>query len=159
SLIMLVGGLIGVFFIIALRRPLCVDANLPWPESVASAEIVKAGQQSGDAPRLIFGSLLFGVVMQVLKSDKGLQIMREYLEGVLKIAPVTISWSTPSLSPALIGIGYIIGFRASAVNVSGGIIAWWLLIPIVMMNAAPGADASETWRTVVRPIAVGAMLV
>ena len=46
TLILLVGGLIGVFFIILLRRPLCVDAPLPWPESVASYEIVKAGEAS-----------------------------------------------------------------------------------------------------------------
>ena len=77
----LVGGLIGVFFIIALRKPLCVDANLPWPESVASAEIVKAGTESGDAPRTIFGSMGFAALMQVFKSDKGLQFFREFSPG------------------------------------------------------------------------------
>src|ERR1700693_4501907 len=67
SLVLLVGGLIGVCFITLLRRALCVDAGLPFPESVASYEIVKAGQDSGDAPRYIFGSMAFGGLIQILK--------------------------------------------------------------------------------------------
>ena len=47
-LILLVGGLIGVFFIIVLRRPLCVESDLPFPESVASAEVVRAGEQGSE---------------------------------------------------------------------------------------------------------------
>ncbi len=129
TLILLVGGLIGVFFIILLRRPLCVDAPLPWPESVASYEIVKSGEASETkAPRYIFGALGFGGLIEILTDDKGAQIFREYTEGFLRfprsviqhfdfekkpIGDVThfggIPWSTPSLSPALIGIGYIIG--------------------------------------------------
>ena len=84
TLVLLVGGLIGVFFIILLRRPLCVDAPLPWPESVASYEIVKAGEASAsDAPRYIFGAMAFGGLIQILKSDKGIQIFQEYVEGFL----------------------------------------------------------------------------
>lgn len=170
TLILLTGGLIGVFFIIALRRPLCVDAKLPWPESVASAEIVKAGAQSGDAPRLIFGAMGFGALLQFLKSDKGFQVFREYSEGFLafpkSITPAGahgggIPWSTPALSPALTGIGYIIGFRASAINFSGGLLAWWVLIPLILFFDTSGRelDAGMIWRHIVRPIAVGAMLV
>ena len=58
-MILLVGGLIGVFFIIVLRRPLCVESDLPFPESVASAEIVKAGEQGSDAPKYVFGAMAF----------------------------------------------------------------------------------------------------
>lgn len=190
--ILLVGGLIGVFFIILLRRPLCVDAGLPWPESVASAEIVKAGAERGsDAPKLIFGSMAFGGLIQVLKSDKGLRIFREYLEGFLAfpssvvrhfnfdrqtIAEVThqggIPWSTPALSPALIGIGYIIGPRYSAISAAGGVFAWWVFIPLLLFfdpdlsrrlgggaNGAPDVAAYTLWYNIVRPVAVGAMLV
>src|ERR1700732_1392572 len=81
TLILLTGGLIGIFFIILLRRPLCVDANLPWPESVASYEIVKAGEAAATkAPRYIFGAMGFGGLIQILKADNGLQIFREYTE-------------------------------------------------------------------------------
>jgi len=71
TLILLVGGLIGVFFIIVLRRPLCVDAKLPWPESVASAQIVRAGAEGSDAPKYIFGAMGLGALIQILKSDRG----------------------------------------------------------------------------------------
>lgn len=186
--ILLAGGLAGVFFIILLRRALCVDAQLPWPESVASYEIVKAGQESGDAPKLVFGGMAFGGLIQVLKSDKGLQIFREYTEGFLEfprsvvrhfnfsktpIGDVThgggIPWSTPALSPALIGIGYIIGPQYASINVAGGVLAWWVLIPLLMFmdpnlpsrigGAGPDVAAYTLWFNVVRPIAVGMMLV
>ncbi|MBI3207507.1 MAG: oligopeptide transporter, OPT family [Candidatus Solibacter usitatus] len=184
TLILLAGGLIGVLFVIPLRRPLCVDAQLPWPESVASAEIVKAAAESGSAARVIFASMGFGALMQFLKSDKGVQIFREYTEGFLTFPSSLIqhtggqavrhgggiAWSTPSLSPALTGIGYIIGFVPSAVTFSGGLIAWWLLIPLLLFldpdlarrfgtGGTPDVLAASLWRNIVRPIAVGAMLV
>jgi len=189
TLVLLVGGLIGVFFIILLRRPLCVDAPLPWPESVASYEIVKAGEASASkAPRYIFGALGFGGLIEILTDEKGAQIFREYAEGFLRfprsiiqhfdiekkpIGDVThfggIPWSTPSLSPALVGIGYIIGPELSSINVAGGIIAWWILIPLLMFfdpdlprrigTNDPAVAANSVWFNVVRPIAVGTMLV
>src|SRR5690348_5903725 len=189
TLVLLVGGLIGVFFIILLRRPLCVDAPLPWPESVASYEIVKAGEATASkAPRYIFGAMAFGGLIQILKSDKGMQIFREYSEGFLAfpksvikhfnyekqpIGDVThfggIPWSTPSLSPALIGIGYIIGPQLACINVAGGVIAWWILIPLLLFfdpdlprrigTNDSSLAAYSVWYNVVRPIAVGTMLV
>src|SRR5579871_1207916 len=189
TLVLLVGGLIGVFFIIVLRRPLCVDAPLPWPESVASYEIVKAGEASATkAPKYIFGAMGFSGLIQILKSDTGIQIFREYSEGfwafpksIIRhfnyekqpIGDVThfggIPWSTPSLSPALIGIGYIIGPQLASINVAGGIIAWWILIPLLLFfdpdlgrrigTQDHGIQAYTVWYNVVRPIAVGTMLV
>ena len=189
TLVLLVGGLIGVFFIILLRRPLCVEAELPWPESVASFEIVQAGEASAtNAPRYIFGAMGFGGLIEILQSDKGIQIFREYSEGFLAfpksliqhfnfenqpIGNVThfggIPWSTPSLSPALIGIGYIIGPELAAINVAGGLIAWWILIPLLLFfdpdlphrigTNDPAIAAYSVWYNVVRPIAVGAMLI
>jgi putative OPT family oligopeptide transporter len=189
--ILLTGGLIGVLFIIVLRRPLCVDAGLPWPESVASVEIVKSGEEKGDAPRYIFGAMGFGALVNLLKSGRGLQVFREYTEGFLAFpqslirhfnfdrvttGEVThgggIPWTTPALSPALIGIGYIIGPRYASVNVAGGVLAWWVLIPLLLFfdpdlarrlgggeNATPDVAAFTVWYNIVRPIAVGAMLV
>jgi OPT family oligopeptide transporter len=189
TLILLVGGLVGVFFIILLRRPLCVDAPLPWPESVASYEIVKSGEASATkAPRYIFGALGFGGLIEILTDDKGAQIFREYSEGFLRfprsviqhfdiekrpIGDVThfggIPWSTPSLSPAIIGIGYIIGPELSSISVAGGIIAWWILIPLLLFfdpdlprrigTNDPAIAYNSVWFNVVRPIAVGTMLV
>jgi putative OPT family oligopeptide transporter len=189
ALILVAGGLIGVFFIIILRRPLCVDAGLPWPESVASAQIVKAGQEGSHAPRYIFGAMGFGALIQLLKSDKGLLVFREYTEGFLPFsrslihhfdfrkAPLAdvghaggIPWATPNLSPALLGIGYIIGPQLASISFAGGLFAWWMLIPLLLffdpdlparLGGKAGADvaAYTVWYNVVRPVAVGAMLV
>jgi putative OPT family oligopeptide transporter len=190
SFILLAGGLIGVFFIILLRRPLCVEANLPFPESVASAEIVKAGERATDAPRYLFGAMGFGALVQFLKSDHGLLIFREFSQGFLAfrqsviqhfdlnqkpLGTVTygggIPWTTPALSPALVGIGYIIGPRLAAINASGGLLAWWILIPLLLffdpdlahrLGVSGGSwdvISYTVWYNIVRPIAVGTMLV
>jgi uncharacterized oligopeptide transporter (OPT) family protein len=189
TLVLLVGGLIGVFFIILLRRPLCVDAPLPWPESVASYEIVKAGEATASkAPRYIFGAMGFAGFLQILTSEKGMQLFRDHTESFLAfpksvikhfnydkqpIGDVThfggIPWATPSLSPALMGIGYIIGPQLASINVAGGVIAWWILIPLLLFfdpdlprrigTNDPGVAAYSVWYNIVRPIAVGTMLV
>lgn len=160
--ILLCGGLIGVFFIILLRKPLVVDADLPWPESVAAANIVKAGGEASSAPKYIFSAMAFGGLVQFLKSDKGLQIFREYIEGFWPFGRGGgIPWSTPALSPALIGIGYIIGPRYAFINIAGGVLAWWVLIPLILsvQGTTSGDTAVDVWRNIVRPIAVGMMLV
>ncbi len=195
AVILLVGGLLGIFFIIILRRPLCVESDLPFPEGTASAEIVKAGQQTEtDAPKYIFGALGLGALLELLKDEKGLQVFKETVSFFVRFprSVVTyldfqrksmgdvayaggVAYTTPSASPALIGIGYIIGPRLSAINFSGGVIAWLVLIPLVLFidpdlparlgggaggGRAPYDVLSDTiWRNVVRPIAVGAMLV
>jgi putative OPT family oligopeptide transporter len=194
TFILLAGGLLGVFFIIVLRRPLCVESDLPFPESTASAEIVKAGQQgAAEAPRYIFGAMGAGALLQVLKDDKGFQLFKDSVASFIHFPKSVISYfgyqkepigdvaysggiafSTPSASPALVGIGYIIGPRLAAINFSGGVLAWLVLIPLVLFvdpdlphrlggtmgGTAPWDVLSYTvWYNVVRPIAVGAMLV
>lgn len=190
ALVLLAGGLIGVFFIILLRRPLCVEACLPWPESVASVEIVRAGDRAGDAPRYLFGALGLGGWLQILSSSQGLQVFRDHLEGFLAFPRSLVrhydfedkllgevahrggvAWSTPRLSPALAGIGYIIGPRLAAINMAGSVIAWWVLIPLLLFfdpdlprrlgtgEVSWDVVANTVWYNVVRPVAVGAMLV
>lgn len=194
TLILLAGGLLGIFFIIILRRPLCVESDLPFPESTASAEVVKAGQQGAtDAPKYVFGALGLGGLLQVLKDEKGLQFFKDSVSFFVHFPNSVIgyfgfekqpigdvaytggvAYTTPSASPALIGIGYIIGPRLAAINFSGGVIAWLVLIPLVLfidpdlprrLGATVGGTAPwdlltyTVWYNVVRPIAVGAMLV
>jgi len=188
SMLLVTGGMLGVLFTVLIRRALFADQTLPWPESVASVEIVRAGAEKTDAPRLIFGSMAFGGLIQILTNDKGLQIFRENVDGFLRFpksvihhfnfdrAPIGdvaheggMAWSTPSLSPALIGIGYIIGPQLASVNVAGGILAWWIMIPLLLFfdpdlprrigNPTPEVAAFTVWYNIVRPIAVGAMMV
>jgi putative OPT family oligopeptide transporter len=188
SMLLVTGGMLGVLFTVLIRRPLLADKSLPWPESVATVEITRAGAEKNNAPRLIFGSMAFAGLIQILTSDKGLHIFRENADGFLRfprsvihhfnfdrapIGDVTqgggIPWSTPALSPALIGIGYIIGPRLASVNFAGGILAWWIVIPLLLFfdpdfasrigHATPEVAAFTIWYNVVRPIAIGAMLV
>jgi putative OPT family oligopeptide transporter len=196
TVILLAGGLLGVFFIIVLRRPLCVESpDLPFPESTASAEIVKAGQQgSTDAPKYIFGAMALGAFLQLLKDDKGFQVFKDSVSFFVNFPKSLIryfgyqkellgqvsysggvAYTTPSASPALIGIGYIIGPRLAAINFSGGVFAWLVMIPLILFidpdlprrvgattagGTAPWDLVSYTvWYNVVRPVAVGAMLV
>jgi putative OPT family oligopeptide transporter len=191
---LLAGGLLGVFFIILLRRPLCVDSDLPFPEATACAEVVKAGQHgSTEAPRYIFGTLGIGAVLQFFTNSRGFLLFKESVSGFLEFPRAVIShfdfakapigqvattggvpYSTPAASTALMGVGYIIGPRLAAINFSGSAIAWWVLIPLVLfidpdlprrLASATGEPASwdvisySVWYNVVRPIAVGTMLV
>ena len=155
------------------------------------AEVVKAGAKGSDAPKYVFGAMGFAAVLEILKSDKGLQIFREYVEGFwafpksvvhhfnFQKQPIGdvvhgggIYWSTPNLSPALMGIGYIIGPELASINASGGVIAWWVMIPLLLFfdpnlparlgmaqNAAWDVVSYSVWYNIVRPIAVGTMLV
>jgi putative OPT family oligopeptide transporter len=142
------------------------------------------------APRYVFGAMGFAGLLQILKSDKGLQVFKEYAEGFLPFPRAVvhhfdfakrpigdvvhgggIPWTTPNLSPALIGIGYIIGPRYAFINVAGGVLAWWVLIPLLLFfdpdlaRRLTGSDVGidvqsyTVWYNVVRPIAVGMMLV
>lgn len=193
-LLLLAGGLLGIFFIILLRRPLCVSSDLPFPEATACAEIVKAGQHGAtEAPRFIFGAMGVGALLQFFTNSRGLQIFRDSVSGFIQFPRAVIThfdtdktpigavahggavpYATPSASPALMGIGYIIGPRLAAINFSGTAIAWWVLIPLVLfidpelprrLNLPAGGAvpwdviSNSVWYNVVRPIAVGTMLV
>ncbi len=188
TLLMLIGGLLGILFVVILRRSMVHDPELPFPESVAAAEIHRAGRASGG--RLLFGMMGVGALIELLKNTKGLQLFADRAAGALSYGsyqgaisvggqsfgaasqPGLLPWSTPAASPAYLGVGYIIGFRLAAITFSGGVFAWWFLIPaIVFFNpefadparvAAAGGDwsgASQViWAELVRPIAVGAMI-
>ena len=192
SLILLVGGILGVLFITLLRRTLAVDAGLPFPESRACAAIVKAGQAGESGARYVFGAMGVGMLIQIFKDGAGLRLFRESVEFFRQLpgsvihhfdssrAPLgdvqhrgALAFATPSISPALIGVGYIIGFELAAINFSGGVLAWLVFIPMVFFVnpdlaqqlsaggvAPPDSELIfSVWYNVVRPIAVGAMLV
>src|SRR5687767_12020295 len=188
SLILLVGGVLGVLFITLLRRTLAVDAELPFPESRACAAIVRAGQAGESGAKYVFSAMGLGMLIQVFKDGAGLRLFRESVEFFRQLPASVIhhfdssrnalgdiehrgavAFSTPSVSPALIGVGYIIGFELAAINFSGGVLAWLVFIPLAFfvnpglaqqLSSAPeGEVIFSVWYNVVRPIAVGAMLV
>jgi len=192
SLIMLVGGILGVLFIILLRRTLCVDANLPFPEGNACYEIVKAGQKGQSGASFVFGAMGLGVLIELLKNSSGFTIFQECKEffyqfprSVVHHFNVSkkplgdifheggIAIKTPLASPALMSVGYIIGAKYSAISFAGGVLAWLVFIPLVLflnpnlMAQLSSGSVSVSWQdlayscwyNLVRPFAVGSMLV
>ncbi len=181
TLIMLVGGTLGVLFITFLRRVLVHDPELPFPESVACAELTKAGQAGQTGAGYVFGAMGLSAVIEVFKNEIGIKIIQEYARGFIpfrKFASPILSevqhgggivWVTPSASPMLMGVGFIIGWRLAALVFTGGVIAWGLLVPLLLfagphLESAVGSRswmeiASTVWRQQVRPLAVGAMIV
>ncbi len=189
--LMAVGGVLGILFVTLLRRVMVEDPDLPYPESVAAAEIHKAGQQGSKAAQLLFQAMGIGAVVYFLGVVKLFAASKEFFVQIgefgksavklgsqpdsqsIGVAGVT-SASAPAISPAYLGVGYIIGPRLAALNFSGGVVAWGLLVPLLIyflgpqlqQSLPPGADheswgglTAAVWRFIVRPIAVGGMLV
>ena len=183
TLIILVGGLLGVLFVIVLRRPLVADSGLPFPESVATAELVKAGQRSATGAKFVFGAMGLAALIEFFKNSNGLRLFRESTSHFFPFRSSTMSLlgrervysgglylETPSASPALVGVGFIVGPRISSVLMAGALLAWCLLVPLatflnpewteeVTGGSSWAGVAEEVWRNQVRPLAVGVMIV
>jgi putative OPT family oligopeptide transporter len=182
--IMCVGGVLGIMFVALLRRVMVEDVDLPFPESVAAAEIHKAGRSGGTGAKFLFSAMGIGAVIQALAQFRFFQTTWEHFISFAKASislrgsgTVTgqsgILLSSPGVSPAYIGVGYIIGPKLASLNFSGGLLAWGLFVPILTYFIGPTllpagvtpddgtwtAMANNAWRFIVRPIAIGGMLV
>jgi putative OPT family oligopeptide transporter len=185
--LMAVGGSLGILFVTLLRRVMVEDPELPFPESVAAAEIHKAGQQGAGAAKLLFANMGLGGLIyllgafQLFNASKAfvihigqigtsmLKLGRTATAPIVSVGGVT-TFQAPAISPAYLGVGYIIGPRLAALNFAGGVVAWGLLVPLIIYflgptlqaTLAPGAEgnlAGAVWYNIVRPIAVGGMMV
>jgi putative OPT family oligopeptide transporter len=185
--LMAVGGVLGILFVTLLRRVMVEDPELPFPESVAASQIHIAGQQGAQAAKLLFLNMGFGAVIYFLGSlgvfaasksflvkigELGTSAVRLTTRGYTQPVPVggIAAVSAPAVSPAYLGVGYIIGPRLGALNFAGGVLAWGLLVPVFayflgpqLVHADPGLSWDSVndaiWKSIVRPIAVGGMLV
>ena len=191
SALMIVGGILGVLFVTVLRRVMVEDASLPYPESVAASEIHKAGQRGSEAAVQLFSAMGVGAVVKLL-GDAGVfkasntfpvavgKLKESFLRLGLKSDAATIpaggatTFQAPGVSPAYLGVGYIIGPELGSLNFAGGLMAWGLFVPLLIFFLGPqlapaypaaegtvgwAAMARDLWLFVVRPIAVGGMLV
>ncbi|MGK9367302.1 OPT family oligopeptide transporter [Melioribacter sp. Ez-97] len=163
--IMVAGGILGIMFVALLRRVMVEDVELPFPESVAAAEIHKAGRNGTAGSKYLFSAMGIGAVIQMLGKFK---LFAFSYDKVLHFGKGSILFRSPEVSPAYMGVGYIIGPRLAALNFSGGVIAWGLLAPIIayFKYTAAGDTSMDTtdmlvqvWKDYVRPIAIGGMLV
>ena len=176
--IMLIGGVLGVLFIIILRRTLVVEADLPFPESVAASEIVKAGQGGQTGAKFLFGAMGVAGFWELLKNSEGIQLIGESTSRLVTFGRSTIQilqnqidyiggflLVAPSASPMLMGVGFIVGMKISAVLFAGAVIGWLLLVPLALFLNPTLADmptahlAMEVWSKQIRPLAVGTMIV
>ncbi|MBL7110687.1 MAG: oligopeptide transporter, OPT family [Bacteroidales bacterium] len=197
TLILIAGGILGIMFVALLRRVMVEDAELPFPESLAAAEIHKAGQSGSGGSRFLFWAMGLGGLIKILAEvrlfqylwEKFITFSQQTIAGTVFAGKGGMLLSSPGVSPAYMGVGYIIGPRLGALNFSGGLIAWGLLAPMILYFLLPSFDfqswatylmstdptltteaamervtdptyqISSIWRFIVRPIAIGGMLV
>lgn len=169
ALLSILGGILGILFMIPMRRYLIVEEHgkLPFPEGTACAEILKSKQSGKENALMAISGIVLGTVYKVLNS-------------VFNLWKETVTWNFKKLhdfefsvdcTPALLGVGYIIGPRICTTMLFGGALGWWVLIPLISMFGEGGAviypgtipvgqmDADQIWSNYVRFIGAGAIAV
>jgi len=189
--LMVIGGTLGILFVTLLRRVMVEDPELPFPESVAASEIHKAGQQGSRAAKILFANMGFGGFMYLLGAVNVFSANNTFPVSISALGKklllrtstnpnvaTTVTggatiFTAPDVSPAYLGVGYIIGPRLASLNFAGGVLAWGLLVPLLTFVLGPSIQASHAggqpipWTllaqaiyfSIVRPIAVGGMMV
>src|SRR5690349_9133503 len=189
--LMLVGSVLGVLFVSLIRRVMVEDPELPFPESVAASEVHKAGQLGAQAAKHLFINIGVGALVFLAGQFGTYAPDQNFFFNVgrlgrssLRLGPAgsaqvlgaggVTTVAGPTVSPAFLGVGYIIGPELASLNFSGSVIAWGMLIPLLIFFLGPqlngflpaNAQAADwlglgnsVWRYIVRPIAVGSMMV
>lgn len=178
TLISICGGVLGVLFTIPLRTALVIKEKLTFPEGVATAEVLKSGESGGKSIRyLVYGSLI-GAIFKL--GTEALRLWAGLFEQATVLNQRLYLYFSLNLSPALVAVGYIVGLNISTLVFLGGVITWWLAIPVyVGINgfesvaaelvaagkfdavADVNADAMgiALWSAKMRYLGVGAMIV
>lgn len=167
------GGLLGVLFSVPLRRSMIVEDPLPFPEGKAAAEVLKAGENPGPGLKILASSGALGALVK-LAADSGLKLIPDTWVQATYLGPAKIiGFIGTNLSPALLGVGYIVGLNVGIVVVSGSILSWHIAIPLyqafflkadpqlaVQIARLSAADAGYAiWSAKIRYLGVGAMLI
>ena len=159
-LICAAGGTLGVLFTIPLRRAMVVNSDLPYPEGVAAAEILKAGNHAdGDSgvKDIAYGGVLAGLVAFL---TNGLRVMADGASAWIQTGKAAFQLPM-GFSLALLGAGYLIGIVGGIAMLIGVILTWGVAVPYFTMSGDIAADASlidaamVVWKTKVRFIGVG----
>jgi putative OPT family oligopeptide transporter len=186
TVLMVTGGILGVLFVIFLRRILIEDKSLRFPESLACAEIVKAGQGKKTGAKYVFSAMGVAGLFELFKNPRGLFAVRESIQaffpirvnnfklGIENIQPSNptggVFVESPGASAMLLGVGYIIGPRLASITFSGGLFGHLVLVPLFVFiygGFETIVGGSTSWVNVangvftsqVKPFAVGTMLV
>ncbi len=171
TLVALIGGLLGICFMIPLRSALIVKEHgvLPYPEGTACADVLLAGEEGGSSAKAVFSGLGFSALFKLLVDGF------KCVGGVVTI-PVKAMYTELSAEvyPALLGVGYICGPKIASFMFAGGILGWFVLIPAIVtfggdsilypgtdtianLYADPEGGASAIWASYIRYIGAGAV--
>jgi len=171
TLIALIGGLLGVFFMVPLRNALIVreHGTLPYPEGKACAEVLLAGEEGGSNASTVFAGMGFAALFKFIIDGLKLVPSEVNLNGTTKNYPATIG---TQIYPAVMSVGYICGPRISSYMFAGGVLSWCVLIPLIVIFGSsltlyPGTvsigeifaagGSGSIWGTYVRYIGAGAL--
>lgn len=164
------GGVLGVLFMIPMRRYIIVQEHgkLPFPEGTACAEILKSGESSRSKASMAFLGIIVGALHKLCSS--AFYFFKEVPTWI--IAPFQRTEFSMDCTPALLGVGYLIGPRICGLLLSGGALAWWVLIPLIRLFAAntnaviyPGTvpimhmSTDEIWSNYIRYIGAGTVAI
>jgi putative OPT family oligopeptide transporter len=159
--IAVMGGLLGVLLSVPLRRAMVVVGKLKFPEGVATAEVLKAGDESTAAKGILFAGLAAAAVKFC---QTGFQIFADSIHMWGRIGN-TVAGVTAGFSFAMIGAGYVVGIQVTAAMFIGGVFAWFVAVPIYGTIFGLPADATDAysaavgiWNSKIRIIGVGMMV-
>ena len=170
TLIALIGGLLGVFFMIPLRNALIVKEHnvLPYPEGTACAEVMLAGEEGGANASTVFAGMGFAALFKFIID--GLKVVSGEVSHTFKGFKGTIG---TQIYPAVMSVGFICGAKISSYMFAGGVLAWLVIIPLIMLFGEnsilyPAVDktigeifanggAGAIWGNYVRYIGAGAL--
>ena len=156
TLIALFGGVLGVLFTIPLRRALIIDQPLQFPEGVATAEVLKVGAEGGGGVGVLVLTAVIGAVVKV--GSTGLMLWAETVKfgawlsgGAATAATATTAAAKGGVpfyfginaSPALLSVGYIVGFNVSAVIFAGAALNRWIAVPLVSIFSDTSAILTD----------------
>ncbi|RLC70178.1 MAG: oligopeptide transporter, OPT family [Chloroflexi bacterium] len=181
TLIALLGGVLGVLWMVPLRRALVIKTDLPFPEGVAVAAVLTSTVKGGSETKkqkdgavsgiwLVIGALIAGVLKF---AQEGLNLIETKLEGIISIGKYDIGGGGNSAylygglatSPALLGVGWIIGPKIASFILVGGLLGWVIITPLIVLatgfpaGVAPIDGFYQIWSDYVRYVGVGAMVV
>lgn len=169
TLIALLGGLLGVFFMVPLRNALIVKEHgvLPYPEGTACAEVLLAGEEGGSNASTVFAGMGFAALFKFIID--GLKVVASEVNLSIKGFAGQIG---TQIYPAVMSVGYICGARISSYMFAGGILSWLVIIPLIVLFGSdimlyPGTvaigemfakgGASAIWSSYIRYIGAGAL--
>src|SRR4051795_6186635 len=172
-LICLSGGVLGVLFTIPLRRALVTNSDLPYPEGVAAAEVLKVGSgtrgetkdETGEAREGLIAVILGSVASAGLAIFTATRIAAATVTGFFRLGTTASSGYDVAFSLALVGAGHLVGLSVGIAMLTGLIIAWAIAVPILTSMQPAGPDVSLAahtlgiWRTQVRFIGAGAIAI